>query len=300
MAKFPYLQKGDTVEIIAPASRCTDQQLLQLTELLREWELNYVIDEHIFGDDLLCANSDEYRLNSLQKALQNPCSHAIVCARGGYGSMRLIPKLYEFVPPQQAKLFIGMSDVTALHLYLQQNWQWPTLHAAIAKQRFSPDSLSAIKQLIFAENPCYRIIGKPLNDSACETKQLNAVVTGGNLCLIQSSLGTSWQINAKNKILFIEEVGERGYRVDRMLEQLRQANIFQDIKAIVFGDFINGQEANGICLVNPVLQRFAQSSDQPVIKVSGIGHGYRNYPLPLGTDATLSLDSDSSVLAFKR
>lgn len=139
----------------------------------------------------------------------------------------------------------------------------------------------------------------PLNTLAEKSHTLHASVTGGNLCLVQTSLGTNWQVDARKKILFLEEVGERGYRIDRMLEQLQQANVFKGTRAIIFGDFLEGEEPDGSSLVNPVLKRFAQRLDLPVIQIKGIGHGHVNFPLPLGTKATLQLGDDIKLTSSR-
>ena len=283
------LNTGDSVEIIAPASRCSDNQLIKLKELLTSWKLNCIIEDDIFGDDLLCANTDENRFRSLKNALQNPTTKAIICARGGYGSMRLIPELTTITPPTTPKLFIGMSDITALNLYLQQQWQWPVIHGAPIIDKFSPESITAIKSILFGDIKQVCFEGLPMNTLAEETTLIKSSVSGGNLSLIQTSIGTTWQLDGHNKIIFLEEVNERGYRVDRMLEHLRQANVFKKASAIVFGDFTEGKEHDGSSLINPVLERFAKHCEMPVIKITGIGHGFINFPLPLGTEAHLQL-----------
>lgn len=292
MQALPMLKPGDHVEIIAPASRCSDQQLKQLQDLLSSWQLNCIVDDAIFGEDLLCANRDELRLQCLKNALQNPRSKAIICARGGYGSMRLIPELAKIKQPNTAKLFIGMSDCTALNLFLQQKWQWPVVHGALTQEKFSPESIASVKSLLFAENTQIEFRGVALNLLAKENSVIETTITGGNLCLLQTSLGTKWQIEGDHKIILLEETSERGYRVDRMLEQLRQAAIFNQAKAIILGDFIGGEEPDGSSLVEDVLKRFAQTVAIPVVQVKGIGHAYNNFPVPLGTKATLHLGSE--------
>jgi len=296
MLNTPVLKRGDSVEIIAPASRCTDKRLIELRELLESWDLNCIVDNTIFGDDLLCANSDEVRFRLLKNALQNPETKAVICARGGYGSMRLIENLSTITPPSSPKLFIGMSDITALHLYLQQQWQWPSIHGAITKDLSSPESIASVKAILFGEIEQVRFNAKPLNELAKKNHTINASITGGNLCLIQASIGTLWQINGKNKIIFLEEINERGYRVDRMLEHLTQAHVFKDAAAIVLGDFIGGEEPDGTSLINPVLARFAQSCDIPVVQIEGVGHGYINFPLPFGIDTTLKLGNEVELI----
>jgi len=296
MDKLLKLKAGDIVEIIAPASRCSDKNLSELKELLLSWQLNYKISDDIFGTDLLCANTDEIRFNSLKNALLNSESKAVICARGGYGCTRLITELNKVIPPVLKKLFIGMSDATVLNLFLQQQWKWPVIHGALAPDRFSQGSITAIKSILFGEIGQVEFMGLPLNSFAEKNVAIEAVITGGNLSILQTSIGTSWQIDGKNKIIFIEEVGERGYRIDRMLEHLRQACIFSEASAILLGDFIGGTEPNGSSLIKPVLERFAQSCEIPVIQVDGIGHGNINFPMPLGTKAELILGDKINLI----
>lgn len=294
MKALPTLNIGDRVEVIAPASRCSNKQLMSVLSLLRQWQLQPVVNEAIFGQDLLCANNDEARFEHLKKALLDPTIKAVICARGGYGSMRLIPALSMIKPPRKPKIFIGMSDITALNLFLQQHWHWPVIHGAINPDIYSEDSITAIKDLLLAKSNITPFNAKPLNERAKSEHYLEAIITGGNLSLIQASIGTLWQVDPQNKILFIEEVGERAYRIDRMLAHLIQTDLLKQATAIVFGDMSQGQEPDGSSLIEPVLKRFAQELPLPVVKISGIGHEPINYPLPLGTKAKLQLGSVAS------
>lgn len=298
MQKLPVLKAGDSVEIIAPASRCSDKQLIELIELLASWQLNYIVAEDIFGDDLLCANTDEIRFKSLRNAIENPKTKAIICARGGYGCMRLIPGLTKITPPKIPKLFVGMSDLTALNLYLHQQWDWPILHGAPAIDKFSHESIGAFKSLLFGEVDQVELLGLPMNSLAEKNPLIEASITGGNLSIVQAGIGTVWQLNGSNKIIFLEEVGERGYRIDRMLEHLRQAAIFSNAEAILLGDFIGGKEPNGSSLIEPVIERFAKSCEIPVVKIEGLGHGLTNFPLPLGTMVKLQFGKTIKLTYF--
>lgn len=296
MKKLPILQAGDSIEIIAPASRCTDQQLAEMKALLESWQLKCLVADDIFGKDLLCANTDEMRFRLLKNALQNPDTKALICARGGYGSMRLIPELAKITPPSSAKLFLGMSDTVALQLFFQQHWQWPTIHGVPAPDRFSTESIAAVKAILFGDVTKVAFTELlPLNKLAEQNHTVETEITGGNLCLVQTSIGTHWQIDGRHKIILLEEVGERGYRVDRMLAHLEQANIFKDAAAILFGDFIGGEEPNGSSLITPVLKRFADSCKIPVAQIKNVGHGYINLPLVMGTPAQLKLGSAISL-----
>lgn len=299
MKKLPVLLANDVVEIIAPASRCLDSELLALKNLFESWQLKTVIAEDLFGEDLLCANSDVMRLHHLKNALQNPQTKAVVCARGGYGSMRLLPELAKLTPIDCNKIFVGMSDTTALQLFLQQTWQWPTIHGAAAPSRFSAESIASLKAVLFGDCQQVEFIGMPLNSAATMNHSIHATVIGGNLTLIQAGIGTFWQLNGHEKIILLEETGERGYRVDRMLEHLWQANILNDAAAIVVADFIGGKEPDGSSLIKPVLARFAERCSIPVVQIEGVGHDYINYPVPLGTEAVLQLGDEIRLICSR-
>ncbi len=300
MKKLPILKPGDYVELIAPASRCSDSQLSELKALIESWEVNCIVKEDIFAKDLLCANTDEMRFHHLKEALYNPKSKAIICARGGYGSMRLLSKLSAMHPPEEVKIFVGMSDTTCLHLFLQQQWKWPTIHGAAAPDRFSQESIASLKSILFAEaeQVIFRQL-KPLNEFAKEHRVIDSSVIGGNLAIVQAGIGTNWQIDGRNKFILLEEIGERAYRIDRMLEHLEQAHIFKGAAAILFGDMLEGEEPNGISLIEPVLQRFATHCDIPVLRLEGVGHGWTNFAVPCGTNARLHLGKDSQLICSR-
>jgi muramoyltetrapeptide carboxypeptidase len=302
MQNLPILKPGDNVEIIAPASRCSDQRLDEIKNLLTSWQLNCIIAEDIFGKDLLCANTDQMRFIHLKNALYNPTTKAVICASGGYGCTRLIPELLK-VKVQQAlpcKVFIGMSDMTSINLFLQQYWRWPVLHAAPALGKFSSQSIQMIKEILFGEINQIELEGFPLNLPATKELAITSSIIGGNLSLVQAGIGTSWQLNGNGKIVLLEEVNERGYRIDRMLEHLSQSNIFKNAAAIMLGDFVGGNEPNGTSLVQLVLERFAKSCEIPVIQIKNIGHGNTNYPLPLGTKAQLHLGTKIKLICHSR
>lgn len=301
MKTLPILTVGDTVQIIAPASRCQPNELEALKKLLKSWQLNCLVDSQIFGEDLLCANSDAYRFHALKSVLENPKIKAIICVRGGYGSMRLIPDLMQLPRPHDQKLLIGMSDITALHLFFQTQWNWPVLHAALNPGKFSAASIAKVKAMIFGDIACIEWTGVALNQAAKNHDLIiNTTMTGGNLCLIQASIGTPWQIDTNDQVLFIEEVGERAYRVDRLLQHLQQAGVFKPAKAVVFGDFTEGLEPDGNNLIPQVLMRFAKSLSIPVIQIQGVGHAHKNYPLPLGTKSTLDFTEHQVKLTCYR
>lgn len=301
MQKLAVLKKGDSVELIAPASRFKENDIKNLKTLLTAWGLKVIVAENILGDDLLCANNDDKRAVLLINALKNKKTKAIICLRGGYGSLRLIPYLEKCdkVKISPKKIFVGMSDITSLNIFLLQQWQWPVIHGAALPHKFSKISIKKLKSLLFAEEQHISFSGEPMNKAATKMNQIEASLIGGNLTTIQTSIGTKWQLNSKNKILFLEEIGERAYRIDRMLEHLRQSRLIQGAKAIVFGDFLEGLEPNGSSLIAPVITRFAATLKIPVIKINDIGHGYDNFPLPLGTKTKLTLGKEIKLVCSR-
>lgn len=297
---LPYLQAGDTVDIIAPAARCQPAVLEKVKKMLQAWGLQCHIPKDIFGKDLHCANTEDKRFKQLQAALLSKKSKAIWCLRGGYGATKLIPMLEMIKSPQQAKIFIGFSDITALHIFLQEKWGWATIHGPSARQaamkEVSMASIKNLKKIIFREtNSLTYGYLKPLNNAAKKNKLIKAPLTGGNLTLIQTSLATAWQINTKDKILLLEEVNERAYRIDRMLAHLDQAGIIRSAKAIILGDFTDGNEPNGKSHIKATLKNFAANCQVPVLQMTGVGHGKTNHPIILGQLAQLHLGANSSL-----
>lgn len=298
---WSFLRKNDIVDIIAPASRSTSDRLEDGIRWVEQAGLIPRVPFDIMKTDLFFAAPLEIQLEHMKHAIYSD-SRAIWCLRGGYGSMRLVPFLKKLKPPKKAKLFIGFSDITSLHLFLTQEWKWKTIHGRTISQ-MHPDFAGTpdrkfMKDMIFGkktEMTFKKLI--PLNEKALERKIISAPITGGNLRIVQSSLGTEWELKAKGKILFIEDVGERGYSIHRMLEQLTQAKIIdKGVKAIVFGDFTEGLEKDGKDLTLNAIERFAQNAPYPVLRGLPAGHGHEfNYPVPFNTTSKLVLGKSGQL-----
>ncbi|MGE3610136.1 MAG: LD-carboxypeptidase [Bacteriovoracaceae bacterium] len=289
MKNWPYLKPNDTVDIIAPASSCPTDKLQAGLEWLESVGLIPRVPKGIVNTDVFFSAPLEDQLDHLVKAIYSD-SKAIWCLRGGYGSMRLIPYLQKLKPPKHPKLFIGFSDITALHLFFNQTWNWPTLHGKTVSGlniNKKTHDIRELKKIIFGELTHEKTFKKlrPLNESAYLEKEISGKIVGGNLRILQSSLGTSWEVNPRGKILFIEDVSERGYSIDRMLEQMHQAKIIRHgIKALLIGDFTEGQEKSGKDLTSIAIKRFAERVSYPVLSGLPCGHGPKyNYTLPFNT-----------------
>lgn len=273
------------VHLIAPSYPPSEQDVRLTKSYLEALGMQVTVPPDLLGEDLLCAHKDEVRLTHLERALHDPSADVIWLLCGGYGLTRLAHKLFKIKKPQKEKLFIGFSDGTILHAFLNQTWNWPTLHGPcaiqVAKEKVGTQTIEAT--LHIAKKGLSRYILPtltPLNRQARGITSLSGTLVGGNLCLLESSLGTNWQLNPSYKILFFEDIDERGYRIDRMLMHLEQANIFEDAKAIIFGNFERGNESDGTSLIFPVLQRFAENIHLPVFHLPECGHGDENLPLP--------------------
>lgn len=285
------------IHLIAPSYPLTEQDVKLAKSYLEVLGMRVTAPLDLLGEDLLCANKDEIRLAHLKRALNDSSADIIWLLLGGYGLTRIIHKLFQMEKPRREKLFIGFSDGTALHVFLNQIWNWSTLHGPgllqIANQKLGlktrEATLDIVKQGFFDFIPPTL---KPFNAKARELSFLSGKLVGGNLCILQCGMGTNWQLKASGKILFLEDIDERGYRVDRMLMHLQQAGVLEDAKAIIFGDFVGGNELDGTSLVLPVLQRFAEHIDIPVFSLPGCGHGHENFPLPFNTHLEFEISKE--------
>jgi muramoyltetrapeptide carboxypeptidase len=294
---WPALQRGDIVDIVAPASSATKNELDEGVRVLKGWGLRPRVASNLMGKGTFVANSDTYRLASLRAALTNDTSRAVWCLRGGYGSMRLLPGLQRMVPPTCNKLFIGLSDISALHVFLNQEWAWPTIYGPVltrlGKEPLTKLDMRELRSIIFGETETILFKGlTPLNSVAEKKREIKARVFGGNMATIQAGLGTFWQLSGNRRILVFEDVGERGYRVDRMLQHMHQAGVFKGLRAMIFADFVDCYEpGGGRSLVPEAIKDFASQVRFPVLKGIKTGHGPIQRCLPLNTKSVLELGS---------
>ncbi|MBP9763859.1 MAG: LD-carboxypeptidase [Gammaproteobacteria bacterium] len=281
--------QSHTIRLIAPASACNPEIIEQLkttTHLKIDVPDNLTEKSIIFH-----ANSDENRFLQLKNALEDKSSNTIIWTlRGGYGSARLIDYLSQCPKPTTEKFFIGSSDITALHLFLSQQWGWQTIHgaglASLLNPNQDPQNFEQIATIV-SQSKKTLTLGPliPLNTAASKIKKISGRITGGNLATLQTSIGTPWQIQTAGKILFLEEVGEKGYRIDRAFNHLKQAGLLKKVRAIILGQFItpatlDSSESSAITeTIRIAIERFAKDTQIPVFKNDQFGHGHINYPI---------------------
>lgn len=294
------LKSGDIVDVIAPASKCPGTELVAGIKVLESWGLEVRVPEDLFGDHLMHANTDERRWTHLHNALVAKDSSAIWCARGGYGSMKLLPRLAKLKLPKKPKAFLGLSDITSLNVFFAQRWKWPVLHSPILSRvgrgDLPPATISELKQVLFGEAKELEFNIKPLNDRAAKTKKIDGIINGGNWATLTAGIGTPYAVKSAKQILFLEDIGERGYRLDRFWEQMLQVGMLDKIEAIVFGDFTEGNEPDGSNLIWPILRERAAQFKKPVYHGLPVGHGMIQRVLPLGVRATIERNKDQIQL----
>ncbi|MDX1949683.1 MAG: LD-carboxypeptidase [Rickettsiales bacterium] len=299
----PYtpLKKGDIVEILAPAYGIKPQEVERIKEYIKSLGLIPRVPDDLLAGDLIASAPEKIRFNQLKNALFAKDSKAIWCVKGGSGSPQIIPHLEKIKnPPEQEKLFIAFSDITSIHFFLNQEWGWKTIHGPIlwqiVRDRIDKESISHIENLIFGKKYkkefSLEVVSKNLKPQTIKTK----AIIGGNLKLVQCSIGTIWEIIAKDKILLFEDINEKPYQVDRILTHIQQSNLCKGAKAIIFGDFEGGEIDMDMPLIEKILERFAEQIKIPVFRIKGIGHTERNYAIHFGVPAKIEISKNSRLV----
>lgn len=288
----PPLRPGDTVRVVAPAGPF-DRESFEagLAVLRRRYDVRF--DEGLFSRDRYLAGTDARRQDELQAALDAPDARAVFAARGGYGAMRLLPKLSFARRPLPA--LCGFSDITALHLAMQAKGL-VSLHAPVLTQlgRQPPEVVDRLFALLEAEDaPAAPLsAGRPLVSGTAE-----GPLIGGNLSVLTRLVGTPYLPDLRGALLLLEDVGERPYRLDRMWTHLALAGAFEGVRGIVLGDFTLCEEQAADYGPTDVLRSLAESVGLPCALGFRIGHGDVNLPVPLGVRARL--DADAGTLSFQ-
>jgi muramoyltetrapeptide carboxypeptidase len=290
--------RNKIIQVIAPASGTSPEKMKQIRSLKM---LPLKIPENLLSQDIpYHANTDEKRLQMLKSALLNDDENTIVWAlRGGYGCVRLLDSLKALPIPTHKKTVIGFSDNTALLLFLSQEWGWPAIHGSVLTQLLNvnhhPESFMRIADIV-SHRVASQIIEniEPLNRNA-QKSLISGKLIGGNLTLIENSIGTHWQPQTAGKILFLEEIGEKGYRIDRALYHLFQAGLFSQVNAIILGEFLASTDESVLAFS---LKRFAHEmalQNIPVYKTNQFGHGNQNMPLMYNAFAQILFQDDKKL-----
>ena len=231
----PYLKVGNTIGIVAPARKISPTELEPAILILKEWGLNVVLGDAIYCSDNQFSGTESQRILDFQKMLDDEKIKAIFCARGGYGTVRIIDQLNFTKFIKNPKWIVGYSDITVLHSHIHNISGIETLHAAMpinfSDSECSKATLATLKNTLFGKPLKYSIKGHSFN----KTGNVNGILTGGNLSVLYSLIGSKSDINTKNKILFIEDLDEYLYHIDRMIMCLKRAGKFEHLAGLIVG-----------------------------------------------------------------
>lgn len=303
-----FLAKGDKIAIVATARKVSPEEIQPSVDLFRSWGLEVLYDDSLFAADNQFAGSDELRAASLQQYLDNPEIKAIVCARGGYGTVRIIDRLDFTAFAKNPKWIVGYSDVTVLHSHINKNLGISTLHATMplnipadATAKSYP-AVESLKAALFGNLRGYSGLQLEITPSAhIRNGSCKAEVVGGNLSILYSLCGSPSDIDTDGKILFIEDLDEYLYHIDRMMQNLKRTGKLQKINGLIVGtmsDMHDNTIPYGKNAQEIVLEAVADY-DYPVLFSENFGHvGTENLALPLGVEVEMVVGEGNASLKF--
>ena len=284
--KPPRLHPGDLVGIISPAGPVDESELKPDLELLESSGLRVRVSPHLYDRHDYLAGDDEARLSDLHAMFRNPEVKVIFCARGGYGSLRLLDRIDYDLIREHPKIIVGYSDITALLLAIIKKTGVVTFHGPMVRGLSSvhDSSRESLLQVISSDQP---ISIRPSSGRSLIPGRVEGPLLGGNLSLICHLLGTHFLPSLEGCILFIEDRGEPLYRLDRMLTHLSLAGQLKGIVGLIGGEFI---DCGDMSAIDDLLNTLASDLKIPLITGFPIGHGPNNMTLPLGIAARLDTD----------
>ncbi|WP_337994802.1 S66 peptidase family protein [Polaribacter ponticola] len=300
-----YLKKGDTIAIVAPAGILKNRQatIQKAKKLAEKWGLNVVLGKNIFNNGQHFAGTDSERCQDFQDALDNKNIKAIWSARGGYGSVRILDKLDFTKFKENPKWVIGYSDITAFHNHIH-NLGFETIHGMMAtsleeKPEEITATISSFKKALFGTEISYQIPSAKHNRKGV----VKGEIIGGNLAILASMLGSKSQLNTNGKILFIEEIGEYKYSIDRMLQSLKRAGYFTKVKAVIIGNMTSIKKNStkwGSSIEQLILDVIPE--DIPVLFNFPAGHEADNRAMIFGRNIKLTINRSAkkSIVTFTK
>lgn len=286
----PYLQPGDRIRIVSPAGKVQKDKVLPGIKLLQDEGYDVVVGKHVFDKNFQYAGTDLQRAADFQEAINDPDTKAIICARGGYGTVRIIEKT-DFSPLlKNNKWIVGFSDITILHTVLNK-LGLASIHGAMpgffVENKKMTRSFLSLMELISTGKSQFDIKAHELNRSGNCTGEL----VGGNLSLIYSLQGTPWQLETRGKILIIEDLTEYFYHLDRMMQNLRLAGQLKDLAGLIVGGFTEMKDNDSPFgkSAYEIIMDAVQDYHFPVCFDFPVGHIPKNLALMLGSNYHLDV-----------
>jgi muramoyltetrapeptide carboxypeptidase len=286
------LAPGDRVAVVAPAGPFDREKFETGLAVMRAWGLIPEAAPHVYDRQSHLAGPDADRAADLAACLADPDLKAIICARGGYGCLRLLPMMEGVDLAGPAKWLIGFSDITVLHQFFHQRFGWATLHAPMVTTLATAEAVSRDHLWSILSGAAQAPLRYPLGEGLLPGAARGAV-TGGNLTTLCHLLGTPYQPDFTGRLLFLEDVGEAPYRIDRILTQMALSGCLKGIAGVVLGQFTDcGAEQE----IHQIFLEHLAPCGVPLAAGLAAGHGAPNMALPLGLTATL--DADAGALVY--
>ena len=299
-----FLKTGDIIGITAPAGYITSDEIKSAVQKMESWGYKIKIGETIDKRDFTFGGTDEERAKDLQQMLDDPKIKAIMCARGGYGVVRIIDKLNWDKFKVTPKWIIGFSDATVIHSHLNKNFGIASIHSKMCNSFPDDWSLAEPIQIETIESIQLALRGKKMKYTVTPNPQnklgnADGVLLGGNLKMLETLAGTRSDINTAGKILFVEDTGEYMYNVDRMFWNLKRTGKLSQLKGLIVGGFkIKVDEDSddfGRTLQDVVLEK-VKAYHYPVCFDFPVGHQRNNYALKCGVRHRLAVSPDDVIL----
>ncbi|MFP4532252.1 MAG: LD-carboxypeptidase [Desulfobacterales bacterium] len=283
---------GDTIGIVAPASPFDKDRFESGIRFLENQGFRLRIPEEIFHHAGFLAGSDAQRARLINELFADSGVHAIWCARGGYGSLRILPLIDYGLIRAHPKPFIGSSDITALLAALSERCDMPVFHGPMIVSFADADEASCRAAIEIFEMPGgWTVKADPVH--VIRPGRGSGPVAGGNLTTLAHLIGTPFEPDFSGKLLFIEDIGEAPYRIDRMLTQFKMAGKLAHVQGVILGNFINCGPPEEI---HAIAEEIFSDLSVPVLGGMPAGHGPGNMMLPMGVEAVL--DAGSGTLTY--
>jgi muramoyltetrapeptide carboxypeptidase len=297
MTTPPYLKKGDKIAIVSPARKITREEVEPAMKMFRAWGLEVVEGEHLYASFNQFAGSDEQRQADMQQMLDDDSIRAIVSSRGGYGTVRIIDRLDFSRFVQNPKWIVGFSDVTVLHSHIHRHFNIETLHAIMPvnfRDRCeSNPSLNSMRKALFGKEISYKYPAEPyFRKGSCK-----GPLVGGNLSILYSLTNTNSDIDTNGKILFIEDLDEYLYHIDRMMMNLRRSGKLDGLAGLIVGAMMKMHD-NEIPFDKTAIEIIASAVEDypyPVCFNFPAGHVDDNRALILGREVRLEVSDEVSL-----
>jgi len=288
----PYLKKGDKIAIVCPAKKLP-KKIDYAISLLESWGLEVIIGDSVYASHHQFAGTDELRTKDIQRFLDDNGVRAIICGRGGYGAIRIIDQLDFTAFTENPKWFVGFSDVTVLLSHIIAKTQTPCIHGQMPYtfEDSTEAAITSLKNSLFGALQSYSYASTFTN----RTGEASGILIGGNLTLLTMLQGSASEMNFDDKILFLEDVGEQEYSIDRMLRMLKRAGKLKNLRGLIIGAFneIAEEKISFGQTAEEVIREIVKDYKYPVCFNFPCGHIENNLSMVLGAEVALTVEKNN-------